>query len=375
MSPKVIYREIATSERVIAAAAASLGMSTKQFGSPRVKLVDETALMFFEIAARTPDGAKAKAEALNVAFMNQLDALRQDEIERRAASVKDTLRNYRETLQGARQRIYETQQESGIISVEQFNQIATSLEETRRKTRDSRAEAERLDAEQTSLSDRLGVSPKVASTALILAADPVFAKALTEYGESDASYLAQVNWIGRNNPVLQKEKMRRDSAMTTLQAIARKAGVDQKKDLPQLILIMNSKSREELLKQLVMGEALVDGKRRELAALEQTLVDEEQRLKQMNGKAARLEDLKKDHLVAEAVFTSAVARLDTNRADIYASYPLVQVLANPETPMSKTQPLLIYAIAGGLVGSLLASAAWTLAWLRQLFVRKRRKNA
>ena len=145
--------------------------------------------------------------------------------------------------------------------------------------------------------------------------------------------------------------------------------------LPKLILILNSKAREELLKQLVMGESEVDGKRRELAALEQTLTDEEQRLKELNGQAARLEDLKKDHLVAEAVFTSAVARLDTNRADVFASYPLVQILADPDLPMSKSQPLFIYAAAGGLAGTLFASAAWTLAWMRQLFARKRRKNA
>ncbi len=375
LSPKVIYKEIATSDRVIAAAAASLNMSRREFGAPRVKLIDETALMLFEIAARTPEAAKAKAEALTDAFMKQLDALRQDEIERRAASVSDTLRNYRDTLQQARQRIYDTQQKSGIVSVEQFNQIATSLETTRGKARDARAEAERLDAEQTALSDRLGVDARTASAALILAADPVFAKALSEYADADSAVSSQAQWIGPNNPVAVKERMRRDAAWQTLTKTARAAGVDADQHLPKLVLILNSKSREELLKQLVTGEAQIDGKRRELAALEQTLADEEARLKELNGQAARLEDLKKDHLVAEAVFTSAVARLDTNRADIFASYPLVQMLANPDLPMSKSQPLLIYAIAGGVAGTIFASAAWTLAWMRQLFARKRRKNA
>ena len=375
ISPKVIYKEIATSDRVIAAAAAALNMSRKEFGAPRVKLIDETALMFFDIGARTPELAKAKADALNVAFLKQLDALRKDEIDRRAASVSDTLKNYRETLQEARQRIYDTQQSSGIVSVEQFNQIATSLETTRGKARDARAEAERLDASQTALADRLGVDPKTASAALVLAADPVFSKALVDYADADSNVASQAQWIGPNNPVALKERLRRDAAWQTLTRVARAAGVDANRQLPKLILILNSKSREELLKQLVMGESEVDGKRRELAALEQTLTDEEQRLKELNGQAARLEDLKKDHLVAEAVFTSAVARLDTNRADVFASYPLVQILADPDLPMSKSQPLFIYAAAGGLAGTLFASAAWTLAWMRQLFARKRRKNA
>ncbi len=375
MSPKVIYKEIATSDRVLAAAAESLGMTSRQFGAPRVKLVDETALMYFEINARTPQIAKAKAEALNKAFMDQLDALRTDEIDRRAASAADSLKSYRDNLTNARQRIFEAQQTGGVLSVEQFNQSAASLEETRRKTRDARTESERLDAEQVTLIDRLGVSPKLASAALVLAADPVFTKALTEYADAGAMVEAQKDWIGPNNPAQVKERLRREAAFETLKSIARRSKIGMKDDLPQLLLILNSKSREELLKQLVMNESMADGKHRELVALEQTLVNEEQRIKDLNGQAARLEDLKKDHLVAEAIYTSAIARLDTNRADIYASYPLVQLLAAPELPMSRAQPLLIYALAGGIVGSLLASVAWTLAWLRQLFVRKRRKNA
>jgi uncharacterized protein involved in exopolysaccharide biosynthesis len=375
MSPKVIYKEIATSDRVLAAAADALHMTAKQFGAPRVKLVDETALMYFEISGRTPDIARAKANALNEAFMKQLDVLRKDEIDRRAESVSDSLKSYRETLQNARQKIYDTQQESGLVSVEQFNSLATGLEEVRRKTVEARAEVERLDAEQAALTDRLGVSPKAASTALILAADPVFTKALTEYGDSRAAYDAQQELIGPNNPVLVRERMRRDAAFDTIRNIARKAGIDVRNELPRLILILNSKGREELLKQLVMDESTVDGKRRELAALEQTFANDEQRVKELNGKAARLEDLRKDHILAEAVFTSAVARLDTSRADIYASYPLVQVLADPNLPSSRTQPLLIYAIGGGFVGSFFATVAWCLAWLRQLFVRKRRKSA
>ena len=51
LSPKVVYKEIADSEQVRIAAATALGLSVKDFGRPRVKLVDETALMLFEITA------------------------------------------------------------------------------------------------------------------------------------------------------------------------------------------------------------------------------------------------------------------------------------------------------------------------------------
>jgi uncharacterized protein involved in exopolysaccharide biosynthesis len=374
LSPKVIYREIVTSDKVIAAAATAMGMPQRAFGAPRVKLIDETALILFEFAGRTPEVAKAKAEALIKAFMDELDFLRRDEIERRAASVRETLKSYRENLAISRQRIYDHQQESGIISVEQFNEIATSLEETRRKIRDLRSDVERIDAEQTTLMERVGLTPTVAITALQLAGDPLFFKAVGEYAEANTAVSAQANWIGPNNPIFRRDVARRDAALTALKRIAQKNSVEMSGDFQRVVNVFNMPARAELFKALVTGEAQADGKRRELAALEQAATEMEERVKTLNAKVARLEDLKKDHLLAEAVFTSAVARLDTNKADVFASYPLTQVLATPDLPQSKSAPLLIFAVAGGLAGTILSSAAWTLAWLRQLFVRRRRKK-
>ncbi|MFX8554359.1 hypothetical protein ABTM01_19535, partial [Acinetobacter baumannii] len=84
----------------------------------------------------------------------------------------------------------------------------------------------------------------------------------------------------------------------------------------------------------------------------------------MSGAVARLEDLKKDHLVAEAVFTSAVARLDTNKTDIYASYPMVQTLAAPDLPDRRSTPNTLIAVLGGIAASLLALLALAMAWVR-----------
>ena len=87
----------------------------------------------------------------------------------------------------------------------------------------------------------------------------------------------------------------------------------------------------------------------------------------MSQDAARLEYLKKDHLVAEAVFTSAAARLDINRSDLYSSYPLVQTLAAPDLPYERSQPQLILALAAGLIGTLFILFAWSAAWVRRTF--------
>ena len=374
LSPKVIYKEIATSDQVLASAANAADIEPAQFGRPQIKLIDETALMIFEISGRTPEEAKRKAEGLITAFEEQLNLLRRDEIERRAVSVRETLQGYQTNLRAARNRIFDSQEASGLVSLDQFTAATASADALRAKLSEVRADFVRRQSEFESMVKRLGISPDLASMALVLAADPVFMKSLIDYAEADASIAGQAAWIGPNNPVLRKDLSKRTAAFASLNEAAVRGGLDAFKALPGLLLIANSKAREDLFKTLIIAQSELEGKRSELKELQDDFITKQKRVKEMSGMAAQLEDLKKDHLVAEAVFTSAVARLDTNKADLYASYPIVQLLAKPDLPRSITQPRLGLAIAGAIGGSSLGICAWTLAWLRQLFVRKRKKK-
>ncbi|BDV38194.1 GumC family protein [Methylocystis bryophila] len=374
LSPKVVYREILLSDPVLSAAAEAVGMKLKEFGEPNIKLIDEASVILLEVKGRTAEMAQKKAVALVDAFENKLDVLRRDEIERRDASVRDTMKSYQANLQAARQRISDLQQKTGLVSVEQFNEFATQLEAARKKLAETRAEADRLDATQKALTATLGMSPKLASTALSLSADSVFAKSLTDYADLTAQVEQFSGLYGARNPLLIQIRAKQSAAYQMVKSMARRAGVSPN-DLSRLLAPLVQKRQEELLKELVSGAAAAQGKQREVIALQREVDALDQRIKNLTLNAARMEDLKKDHLVAEAVFSSALARVDTNKADLFASYPIAQVLAPPNLPKRPSQPRLLYAILGGLVGTLLAGAAWTLAWLRQSFVQKLAKRA
>ncbi len=374
LSPKVIYREIMVSDPVVTAAADSLGIKPKDFGDPAIKLIDEASVILFEIKGRSPELAQKKAVALIDAFQKKLDALRRDEIERRDASIRDTLKGYQTNLQAARERISELQQKTGLVSVEQFNDLATQLEQARKKLSEARAEADRLDATQKTFASNLGMDTKLASTALSLSADSVFAKSLADYADLTAQVQQFSNLYGARNPLLLQLRAKQSAAFEIVKRTAQHAGVSLN-DLNRLIAPLVQKKQEELLKDFVAGAAGAQGKQREVMALQRDVDALDQRIKSLTLNAARMEDLKKDHLVAEAVFSSALARVDTNKADIFASYPIAQVLTPPDLPKRPSQPRLLYAILGGTVGTVLAVAAWTLAWLRQSFVRKLAKSA
>ncbi|MBU2533800.1 MAG: hypothetical protein KKB37_13755 [Alphaproteobacteria bacterium] len=370
LSPKVIYKEIATSEQVLEAAAKSMGLQVQSFGKPRVTLIDETSLMMFKMSGRSPEQARDKAAALMKAFEVQLDQLRRDEQERRALLVSENLKIYRANLENVRQRMFEYRRMSGLSSVDQFKEALITAELLRRKLADLRADQLRLVREQRTLTSHIGLSPQLAATGIRLASDPAFAQLAKIYSEARAEVFEGSVRYGPNHPKLSVAKMKVKGLLGELRRVAGSAGVSQD-SLSQMMLILNQSNQSDLLKNIVSNEGALEGKNREVQSLEEQLAEIEVKVAGMGKAAARLEALQKDHLVAEAVFTSAAARLDIGRTDVFASYPMVQVLAQPDLPANRSQPRLIYALAAGILGTFLVLFAWGAAWLRVTLRRKR----
>lgn len=367
LSPKVIYKEIADSEQVREAAAQIIGVEPGRFGRARVKLIDETSLMLFQMSGRSPDEAQAKARALVTAFNRQLDSLRRDETEKRSASLKDNLKQYQENLDAARERMTEFQRVSGLRSPNQYNEMVTSAELIRRKISDQRSELERQISNQAVLVNRIGLRPLEAAAGLKLAANPSFAKLATAVAEANAVVHENGMLYGPNHPALATARIKIDGAMLEIRRLAQGTGVDPTVDLRSLVMLINGSQQAELLKSVVSNESTLAGKRQEIDALESELKRTDQEISRLSADAAKLDNLKKDHLVAEAVLTSAVARLDTNKSDLFTSYPIVQVLAAPDLPADRSQPQLIIALAAGIFGSFFIMLAWGALWARKTF--------
>ena len=373
-SPKVIYKEIISSERVRLAAAKRLGVPLGAFGSPQIKLIDETSLLLIEMRGGSPEEAKRKALALIEAFDAQIEVLRRDEIRRRSDVVQEGLKSYQNQLKAARERIMEHQRTTGVLSINQFNEASTSMELMRRRLGDVRADMSRLIAEQERLVTNGGLDAPTAALLLKLAGEPAFAKLANDFADSNALFQTDGGRMGAANPYLGLSRGKSATAYKELKHVARVVGGEQSEQLDKVLFLLNGTLRGELLKGVVLNQGLIAGKREELKSLEGEFQLLGNDVKRMSEAAARLEDLRKDHLVAEAVFTSALARLDTNKTDIYASYPMVQTLAAPDLAEGKTSPYTLIAVLAGILGSMLATAAWGMAWLGHMFGRKHWKR-
>jgi uncharacterized protein involved in exopolysaccharide biosynthesis len=374
-SPKVIYKEIAQSDQVRAAAARSLDMTPAEFGRPRIRLIEETSLLLLEMRGPTAEIAQNKAIALHQALEEQLDSLRRDELLKRAAVVRANLQGYQDQVTAARERILDAQRRSGLASVAQYNEISSSVVLARRRLVELRSEIERLANEQALMVARIGVDPATAAAALRLSSDPAFVRLATEFADANAAHQADTGRLGPANPFLVNARKRRSAVLEQLASLPGAVVSDATHNLERIALLITHSQRGDLLKTIVANESALEGRRNEARALEEQITGLQNEVKTMGEASAQLEDLRKDQLVAEAVMTSAIARLDTSKSDVYGSYPLLQVLAAPDLPDYPSQPIIPLAILGGLVGSLLASFAWTLAWWQNASNRARRKRA
>jgi len=368
-TPKVIYQSIALSDDVLARVAKRSGVDLFEFPKPKIELIDETSLMIFRVYGKTSDQARERAQSLLDVFLAKLDELRKDEIDRREQSVRAGLSDVENNLKKARSDILEYSQSSNVVSPDQIKAMSDQVEQLRSHLDQVEADEHRAEGERDQLTAILGVSAVEAAKALRLQDDPRYAALLKERTDAMTLLSANLDKWGPNHPLALASKEHFESADTAIHRLA--AG--DLGDLSEFRLddiLTTSKDRSELYRKLVEFDAEANGLKKNRASLQETLTQEPASLAERNAKAARLADLERNHKIAEAVFSSALARIDSGRQDIFGSYPLVQVMSEPTLPDKPTSPQPQIAFAGGAVATVLVLVGIWLAWIRQPFLRK-----
>jgi uncharacterized protein involved in exopolysaccharide biosynthesis len=159
---------------------------------------------------------------------------------------------------------------------------------------------------------------------------------------------------------LHEALIRRGHELTGLSAAAISSSVD----------LQLADGRSNLMQAMTVNDAQAAGASAALAQIRGDLARAQSQSPDLIARASQLADLQRDHRIAEAVFSSALARLDTNKQDPFASYPLVQTLAAPSLPKAPSSPSLVIALAGAIAATLLTVLAFGMLWLRQPILDK-----
>lgn len=369
-SAKANYKEFALSSYVLRNAALELDIPVTRFAKPRVKLIDQTSLLYFSIEGDSPQQAQQKAFALHKSFLGLLDKLRKDETNQQQGSATVALDAYRKKLNEASEQLLQFQSTSNLVSMSQFNELVMSIEQLRREKTQAMALLSELNGKNKSLRRNIGINAKQANHALVLQNDNLFQEVIKEYSESEIEYrVTNARW-GVNHPEVRKAYAKHKSIMKALNSRYQSLiGVKQpiKRELLQL---KSDTTRNKLLQDLIDFDVAILGLENKIVSLEKIIQELIAERNSLTIPASKLDELIRNHQVAEAIFTSALARTDTSKSDVFVSYPLVQILDTPSLASAPSSPNKLFAILGAFVSSTFTLIGLSLLWIRRPFVQK-----
>lgn len=375
LSPTENYKQLLSADITLRAASRAAGEEEGSFPDPTIKLIDQTNLIQVSVDGPNPEQARRRAIALHIAFQAQLDTLRNDEAAQREETDLKFVEQLSLKVQETQRKLIEFQVRHGLATLEQFNSRIASVDELRARERDLRTQLREQSARAGNLSASLRSTPRSADTMMRLRGDPVFQELASRYAKSKAEADQIGATLGPQHGEMAQAAGERDELRKALVARGRELTGLGENALLNAADLQLSESRANLMQAMTIGQSQAAGVSAALAELRGDLARAQSQSPELIAQASELADLLRNQRVAEAVFSSAIARLDTNKQDPFASYPLVQVLAAPSLPNSPASPSTVLALAGAAAASILVFLAFGLAWLRQPIIARLLPNS
>ncbi|CUI68157.1 GumC family protein [Cognatishimia activa] len=368
LSPTQTYKRLLRADRILDAAATSLMTERQYLPRPKVTLVDQTGLIHVEMTGVSPEEARDRNQAILTAFFTEVEALRADDLEEREEGAVKAIEEYRDSVLATRQAVNNLQTQTGFISKDQFDRQVTDNDNRQTEVVGLRAELEEKVAFVAQMQAALGLTPLQAARALDLYSDQRYLALVADLADK-ATLRNEVGALyGARHPERQKAETDYARAFeATVDAAMAVTGLPR--DVAEKLNVSQFGDRTSLLAELLRNEAERAGLEAQYLELNRRYMQEKNRLERAALAASKLEDLQRDFQVAEAVFASAIARAQSSKTDVFASYPLVQVLENPSLPEEGTASRKKMALLAGFGATFLVLMALSLGWVRKSIIR------
>jgi uncharacterized protein involved in exopolysaccharide biosynthesis len=367
------YEYIFTSEQVINDAATLANLNPKQFSKPKIKLIDNTTLMQFELTGATPEEARSKSIALYRTAQRRLNELREGEMKLRDVPTEAILRSAQKKLEEAQRRVSNYRFQSGLSSTDQVTELSKNIEQLRLQKAEVVANEQSASRRLNQLAENLGLSPSQAADAFQLQVDQPFQQYLKDYSESTTTLRLLLKKFGNNNPrvlsALSKQRSSFDNLLRRGRLILGRDISSSAISKLSLSTDQSTSGRDSLFSSLVNVQAEQRGLLAKSAALHSQISLLEQRLNNIAKPQSRLEALKRDEQIAEAVFASTLTKLDLGQGDLFSAYPLIQIAVEPTLPDRPSSPKTKLVLAGaGAASTFLTLGLFTL-WHRNPWIK------
>jgi uncharacterized protein involved in exopolysaccharide biosynthesis/DNA-binding NarL/FixJ family response regulator len=368
--PRENYKFIAETDEVLAKASKRVNMTAEKFGKPLIKIVDNTTLMRFQVKGDTPQLAQKKAIALKQVFQEELANQRREEMEQRNGNLINTLEDSRQKLELARNRLTQYQGSTGLSSKDQLKELSVNIETLRRQLAEDSSQLQKANGRYNRLLQDLGLSSQQASDAFLLQSDKRFQKYLNEYSRASSELIILNARYFPNHPEVVDKRAEVEEAQATVFQQGRQLlgrPIDDT-TLRQLSLDGDSpgeSKRANLFQELVSLKAEKQGLESQTSELKRQLDRLENKLTTMSKSGSTLEKLQQDVKIAEAVFSSTLAQLDSSKSNISASYPPITTIAKPNLPEKPSSPKSLLVLLGSTLCSAFLTTALVSLWFRE----------
>lgn len=369
LSPTENYKRLLQSYRLRGKVASALDLLITEVPAPNIKLANQTKLMYVSVKATSPQAAQQLADTWLISFEQELDALRNEEQSLREMAYRDTLEGFEQAVRDTQAKIIAFQSEYGLISVEQFRELVGQTETLRIELERAQAEMQVARSEVMRLSEILGISAEQAIDILTLLSDSAFQSIIEAHSKATTTRSELADMFGPNHPDviaaqselsgLNKGLFDRGRSLIGFEAFAT---LDR-------AYYTSKGERSALIARLVDAAVKYTGIQKRRDAVRDQLKNTQQRVEDLAVPATELDGLLRDHQVAETVFASALARIDTNRTDVFASYPLTQTVETPGLPSSPATPSKKFIALGTIAGMLFYAIGLALLWIRLPIIR------
>lgn len=350
LSPTENYKKLFQSYRLRGQVAEELGLSISEVSAPDIRLANQTKLIYAKVSASSAEQAELLADTWLSVFEAELDALREEERKIREDAVQASLAKFEAAVEDAQAKIISFQSMYGLISVEQFQSLVQRAGALKVEAQQAATERDVAYREVQSMSGLLNLTPAHASDILLLQSDPVYQSVYRSVAEAESRRSMLTQSFGPNHP---QRKVVESELSGLKKALDERGlhllGIGRYYALRKYRFGLDAE-RTRLMGALVQASSAQSGANERYITIEKQIVETNELIERMVGPATELDSLLRDHQIAETVFASALARIDTSRADIFASYPLTQTVEFPEQPKSPSSPsnkLIAVAVIGG----------------------------
>jgi len=367
--PRENYKLLALGSTILANAAAAMSLTEQEFGQPKIDLIPNTTTLGFETEGSSPAIAQRKGEVLFRTLERRLNTLRLAEQVERDLAISSAVEEAQQKLTAAQQQLSNYKARSGLTSSAQITNLITTIETLRKQQAEKVALSQQIGDRLRDLSKSVQLVPQEAATALLLQTDQQFQKSLDEYTTTTTELEALLKERGPNYPDVVELKSQQQAALTTVLSRG-KALLGQTvtlTDIERLNLDNRNSSgvkRGELFQQLITQQAEYQGVLAEIKSLSEQVQALEQRLKILVQKESVLDSYLRELQIAEAVFTSTLAKVDLGKSDPFGSYPLIQLVEPPTLPEDPSAPRKKLVIMGAGVGSIFITVGLSILWWR-----------